>query len=61
MKNTKSQTPNTKQTSTGNLQPPPLIDDWHHANSSSETWVLKDEPQKVPVVIAAKRHPLHRK
>ena len=57
MKNTKSQTPNTKQTSTGNLQLPPWVDGWHYANFSSETWVLKDEPLKVPVVIAAKRHP----
>jgi len=57
MKNTKSQTPNTKQTSNSNLQPTPLIDGWHYADPSPKTLVLKDDPHQPLSAGAVKRHP----
>jgi len=47
MKNTKSQTPNPKQTPNTNPQGVPLVDGWHYVGptpTEPQPWVLKDEP-----------------
>ena len=60
MKNTKSQTPNPRQTSNTNPKPAPLVEGWHDTSPASnkpEPWLLKDEPLKVSSTEPTVRHP----
>ena len=55
MRNTKHQSPNTKQTLNTKPASVPLVDGWHLLNS--EPLVLKDDPVPPTTTNAASRHP----